>query len=161
MRISAPHESLTAASAMVAVSELVQRLGVIETLDGAVNSIKRQARGIQWGRCGRGWLPPSWPNARQRRLYFPLIRVRSWTSIRYREDPSAQVTDGVDQTRTHHRSPENRKVDGSTPPRLLHLGTQRTMHSATGTRGTSAGKLAHPARGRFTVGRVGGRCDAR
>jgi len=45
VRIGAPDESLTAVLGMVAVSELVERLGVIEALDGAVGSIKQRARG--------------------------------------------------------------------------------------------------------------------
>jgi hypothetical protein len=50
------------------------------------------------------------------RLFFRLIRVRSRASANGREDAPAQVTDGADQRRTLHRSPENRKVGGSTPP---------------------------------------------
>jgi hypothetical protein len=53
--------------------------------------------------------------SRCRRLYFRLIRLRSWASAGYREAAPAQVTDGADRKRTLHRSPENRKVDGSTP----------------------------------------------
>ena len=49
VRIGAPDKSLTAVSGMVAVRELVQRLGVIEALDGAVGSIKQRARGHSAG----------------------------------------------------------------------------------------------------------------
>lgn len=49
VRIGAPDESLTAVSGMVAVTELVQGLGVIEALDAAVGSIKVRARGHSAG----------------------------------------------------------------------------------------------------------------
>ena len=49
------------------------------------------------------------------RLDFRLIRLRSRAFASYREPVSTQVTDGVDRRRTLHRSPENRKVNGSTP----------------------------------------------
>jgi Transposase DDE domain group 1 len=49
VRIGAPDESLTAVSGMVAVTELVQRLGVVGALDGAVGSIKQRARGHSVG----------------------------------------------------------------------------------------------------------------
>jgi hypothetical protein len=49
VRIGAPDKSLMAVSGMVAVTELVQRLGVIEALDGAVGSIKQRARGHSAG----------------------------------------------------------------------------------------------------------------
>ena len=66
------------------------------------------------------------------RLYFRLIRGRSWVFARCREEASAQVTDGADRTRTDHRSPENRKVDGSTPS----LATTLTSVDAGGSRRT-------------------------
>lgn len=50
------------------------------------------------------------------RLDFRLIRVRSRASVGYREAVAALVMDGADPARTHHRSPENRKDGGSTPP---------------------------------------------
>jgi hypothetical protein len=49
VRIGAPDESLTAVSGMAAVSELCDRLGVIEALDTAVGSIKVRARGHSAG----------------------------------------------------------------------------------------------------------------
>ncbi|MCA1670664.1 MAG: IS1380 family transposase [Actinobacteria bacterium] len=49
VRIGTPDESLTAVSGMVAVSEVVQRLGVIEAVDTAVGSIKQRARGHSAG----------------------------------------------------------------------------------------------------------------
>ncbi|MGH3887759.1 MAG: hypothetical protein ACRDSZ_14540 [Pseudonocardiaceae bacterium] len=49
VRIGAPDESLTAVSGMAAVSELCQRLGVVQALDGAVGSIKQRARGHSAG----------------------------------------------------------------------------------------------------------------
>jgi hypothetical protein len=52
----------------------------------------------------------------QSRLYFRLIRIRSRASAGYHEAVPAHVTDGADRRRTLHRSPENRKVGGSTPP---------------------------------------------
>jgi hypothetical protein len=49
VRIGASDPSLTAVSGMVAVSELCERLGVIEALDGAVGPIKQRARGQSAG----------------------------------------------------------------------------------------------------------------
>jgi len=49
VRIGAPDESLTAVSGMAAVSELCQRLGVVQALDTAVGSIKVRARGRSAG----------------------------------------------------------------------------------------------------------------
>jgi hypothetical protein len=49
VRIGAPDRSLTAVSGMAAVSELCDRLGVIEALDSAVGSIKVRARGHSAG----------------------------------------------------------------------------------------------------------------
>ncbi|MCA1681745.1 MAG: hypothetical protein LC700_01005 [Actinobacteria bacterium] len=49
VRIGAPDESLTAVSGMVAVSELCQRLRVVQALDTAVGSIKQRARGYSAG----------------------------------------------------------------------------------------------------------------
>ena len=48
-RIGAPDASLTAVSGIAAVSELCDRLGVVEALDGAVGSIKARARGHSAG----------------------------------------------------------------------------------------------------------------
>lgn len=48
MRIGAPDPSLTPVSGMVAVAELVGRLGVIERLDARVGPIKTHRRGF----CG-------------------------------------------------------------------------------------------------------------
>jgi hypothetical protein len=45
VRIGAPDPSLTAVSGMAAVSELVERLGVVGLLDAAVGPIKERARG--------------------------------------------------------------------------------------------------------------------
>jgi hypothetical protein len=50
------------------------------------------------------------------RLYFRLIHLCSRASASCREEAPAQAADGADRARTLHRSPENRKVDGSTPP---------------------------------------------
>ena len=49
VRIGAPDASLTAVSGMAAVSELCDRLGVVQALDGAVGSIKQRARGHSVG----------------------------------------------------------------------------------------------------------------
>jgi hypothetical protein len=45
VRIGAPDPTLTSVSGMAAVTELVERLGLIEHLDGAVGPIKRRNRG--------------------------------------------------------------------------------------------------------------------
>jgi hypothetical protein len=58
----------------------------------------------------------SWWFVPASRLGFRLIHVSSWASASCHEHASVQVMDGGDQSWTHHRSPENRKVDGSTPP---------------------------------------------
>ena len=49
MRIGAPDASLTPASGVVAVAELVGRLGVIGALDDAVGAIKQRDRGLTAG----------------------------------------------------------------------------------------------------------------
>jgi DDE family transposase len=49
VRIGAPDASLTAVSGVVAVAELVARLGVTATLDDAVGSIKQRDRGLSAG----------------------------------------------------------------------------------------------------------------
>src|SRR5215470_10828457 len=49
VRVGAPDPGLTAVSGMAAVSELVDRLGVIEALDGAVGPIKQRDRGFSAG----------------------------------------------------------------------------------------------------------------
>jgi Transposase DDE domain group 1 len=49
VRIGAPDKSLTAVSGLVAVGELVEKLGVIEAFDGAVGSIKQRDRGHSAG----------------------------------------------------------------------------------------------------------------
>jgi hypothetical protein len=61
VRIGAPDESLTASSGVVAVAELVGRLGVVGALDDAVGQIKRRDRSLSAGEfrlfrygCGSG-----------------------------------------------------------------------------------------------------------
>src|SRR5512132_126566 len=49
VRVGAPDESLTRFSGLVAVTELVERLGVIDRLDAAVGSIKTRDRGFTGG----------------------------------------------------------------------------------------------------------------
>lgn len=49
MRIGAPDPTLTPAAGLLAVSELVDRLGVVTTLDEAVGPIKQRARGLTGG----------------------------------------------------------------------------------------------------------------
>jgi hypothetical protein len=49
VRVGAPDESLTPASGVVAVAELVGRLGVSAALDDAVGSVKRRDRGLSAG----------------------------------------------------------------------------------------------------------------
>jgi hypothetical protein len=49
VRIGAADESLTSASGVVAVAELVRRLGVIEALDEAIGPIKQRDRGLSAG----------------------------------------------------------------------------------------------------------------
>jgi hypothetical protein len=50
VRIGAPDASLTPVSGVVAVAELVGRLGVSAVLDDAVGSIKHRDRGLSAGR---------------------------------------------------------------------------------------------------------------
>ena len=49
MRIGAPDRSLTANAGLAAVSELCDRLGVIEALDAAVGPVKQRDRGFGSG----------------------------------------------------------------------------------------------------------------
>jgi hypothetical protein len=49
MRVGAPDSSLTSVSGMAAVTELVERLGVVSALDTAVGPIKRRDRGFSAG----------------------------------------------------------------------------------------------------------------
>ncbi|WP_148043436.1 IS1380 family transposase [Flexivirga caeni] len=49
VRIGAPDASLTGASGMSAVTELVDKLGLVEALDGHVPAIKTRARGLSAG----------------------------------------------------------------------------------------------------------------
>jgi hypothetical protein len=49
VRVGAPDPSLTSVSGMAAVTELVERLGVVEALDGAVGPIKQRDRGFGAG----------------------------------------------------------------------------------------------------------------
>ncbi len=45
--MGAPDQSLTSVSGMAAVTELVERLGVISALDAAVGPIKLRNRGVR------------------------------------------------------------------------------------------------------------------
>jgi hypothetical protein len=49
VRVAAPDASLTPTSGVVAVAELVGRLGVVEALDDAVATIKHRDRGLTAG----------------------------------------------------------------------------------------------------------------
>ena len=49
MRVGAPDRSLTRYSGMVAVTELVDRLGMIRLLDAAIGPIKVRDRGFSGG----------------------------------------------------------------------------------------------------------------
>src|SRR5258706_13651854 len=49
VRVGAPDATLTAASGVVAVAELVGRLGVTAALDDAVGSVKQRGRGLSVG----------------------------------------------------------------------------------------------------------------
>src|SRR5947199_7434421 len=49
VRVGAPDASLTPASGVVAVAELVGRLGVTAALDDAVGSVKQRDRGLSAG----------------------------------------------------------------------------------------------------------------
>ena len=49
VRVGAPDESLTRFSGLAAVTELCERLGVIERLDAAVGPIKARGRGFTAG----------------------------------------------------------------------------------------------------------------
>lgn len=60
VRVGAPDPSLTAASGMAAISELVARLGVIEALDAAVGPIKQRGRGYGAGELLVGLAAAQW-----------------------------------------------------------------------------------------------------
>ncbi|MGD9526205.1 MAG: hypothetical protein AB7L91_18330 [Dehalococcoidia bacterium] len=76
MRVGVPDGSLTRFSGLAAVTELVERLGVIERFDTAVGSIKVRDRGFTAGQvlvgmaaaqlCGRtswsGWTGTALPS---------------------------------------------------------------------------------------------------
>lgn len=49
MRVGAPDATVTGNAGMVAVAELVERLGVVEALDAAIGAIKQRARGFGAG----------------------------------------------------------------------------------------------------------------
>src|SRR6266498_995648 len=49
VRVGAPDPSLTSVSGMAAVTELVERLGVVSALDAAVGPIKQRDRGFGAG----------------------------------------------------------------------------------------------------------------
>src|SRR5205809_1789860 len=49
VRIGTPDASLTSASGVVAVAELVGRLGVVEAFDDAVGPVKQRDRGLTAG----------------------------------------------------------------------------------------------------------------
>ena len=49
VRVGAPDASLTSASGVVAVAEMVGRLGVVAALDDAVGAIKQRDRGLSAG----------------------------------------------------------------------------------------------------------------
>lgn len=60
--VGAPDKSLTPVAGMVAVAELVERLGLIERLEARIGSIKTRQRGFSAGAsCWCGWPPRSWP----------------------------------------------------------------------------------------------------
>jgi hypothetical protein len=59
VRVGAPDESLTRFSGLAAVTELVERLGVIKRLDAAVGPIKPGTAGSALGSNWSGWLPRS------------------------------------------------------------------------------------------------------
>ena len=49
VRVGTPDPSLTSVSGMAAVTELVERLGVVSALDGAVGPVKQRDRGFSAG----------------------------------------------------------------------------------------------------------------
>jgi hypothetical protein len=49
VRVGAPDGSLTGAAGLVAVSEVVTRLGLVEALDAGIGPIKARARGLSGG----------------------------------------------------------------------------------------------------------------
>jgi hypothetical protein len=51
VRAGAPDRSLTANAGLAVISELCDRLGVIEALDAAVGPVKQRDRGLALGRC--------------------------------------------------------------------------------------------------------------
>jgi hypothetical protein len=61
VRIGAVDANLTPVSGMVAVTELMDRLGVIDRLDAAIGPIKTRRRGSAVGSCWSGWPWRSWP----------------------------------------------------------------------------------------------------
>ncbi|MCE3556554.1 IS1380 family transposase [Pseudonocardia sp. RS11V-5] len=60
MQVGAPDESLTRFSGLVAVTELVERLGVIDRLDAAVGPIKTRDRGFTAGQVLVGMAAAQW-----------------------------------------------------------------------------------------------------
>ena len=77
VRVGAPDESLTRYSGLAAVSELCERLGVVDRLDAAVGPIKSRDRGFTAGQvlvgmaaaqlCGEDFLVGFGPAPRRRR----------------------------------------------------------------------------------------------
>jgi hypothetical protein len=61
VQIGAPDGSLTGFSGMLAVTELVDRLGVIDRLDAAIGPIKKRDRGFSGGEVLVGMAARSWP----------------------------------------------------------------------------------------------------
>jgi hypothetical protein len=55
VRIGAPDGSLTRFSGILAVTGLVERLGVIDRLDAAIGPIKIRDRGVPGAGCWWGW----------------------------------------------------------------------------------------------------------
>ena len=90
VRIGAPDPSLTRFSGMVAVTELVDRLGMIGLLDAAIGPIKQRDRGFTGGQllvgmaaraAGRGGLPGrAGPPPRRRRRAGARRRCPGWRS---------------------------------------------------------------------------------
>ena len=61
VRIGAPDPTLTPVSGMAAVTELVDRLGMIKLLDAAIGPIKTRDRGTRPVSCWWVSRPRSWP----------------------------------------------------------------------------------------------------
>ena len=57
VRVGAPDPGLTGVSGMLAVTELVDRLGVVTLLDGAIGPIKARERGFTGGELGECQTP--------------------------------------------------------------------------------------------------------